>query len=476
MFTTISDKMADENISSTERGAEVRTEGGYQYVMRKDRLGKNGERTWRCREQRKYRCSASIKTLNGQILEGQGQVIHSHVGDPILTKVREVQSVIRNKASTSHDTTRSVLAENLVGQNQDILQWLPKRTSLEDNIRSKRRAGNPIDPNPQDLGFEIPEKYQDIVLHDTGVDDPERILVLGSRELLQVLENEDVWLGDGTFAVVPTVFFQLYTIHVKVGNNYPPCVYFLLPNIMQNTYVRMLDILKTLLPSANPGVILADFENAAQNAFRLAFPNATMKGCLFHLSQSVMRKVGELGLKVNFESDPDFNMAVKSLTALSFVPENDVLERFLELVDSFPDLERVDELIAYFEVTYVQGRDRGHGRGRGPARYLPQMWNHFEDPANNVPRTTNAVEGYHNGLNSLFLSQHPSMWKLLDGLIKDIALQQKVNADNMAANNPPARQKYKVLSERLAAKVRTYPASLDKLAYLRAVAHISSSI
>ena len=57
------------------------------------------------------------------------------------------------------------------------------------------------------MGFEIPEKYQDIVLHDTDVDDPERILVLGSRELLQVLENEDVWLGDGTFAVVPTVFF-----------------------------------------------------------------------------------------------------------------------------------------------------------------------------------------------------------------------------------------------------------------------------
>ena len=68
------------------------------------------------------------------------------------------------------------------------------------------------------------------------------------------------------------------------------------------------------------------------------------------------------------------------------------------------------------------------------------------------------------------------MWKLLDGLTKDIALQQKVNADNMSANNPLARQKYKVLSERLAAKVRTYPASFDKLAYLRAVAHIFSSI
>ena len=103
---------------------------------------------------------------------------------------------------------------------------------------------------------------------------------------------------------------------------------------------------------------------------------------LFHLSQSVLRNVGDLGLKVQFESNPDFNMAVKSLSALSFVPENDVLERFLDLVDLFPDLDRVEELIAYFEVTYVQGRDRGHGRG--PSRYPPQVWNHFEDPANNV--------------------------------------------------------------------------------------------
>ena len=237
----------------------------------------------------------------------------------------------------------------------------------------------------------------------------------------------------------------------------------------------MLDALKFLLPNANSEVILADFENAAQNAFRLAYPNANIKGCLFHLSQSVLRKVGHLGLKVQFESNPDFNMAVKSLSALSFFPENDVLERFLDLVDSFPDLDRVEELIAYFEVTYVQGRDRGHGRGRGPSRYPPQVWNHFEDPANNVPRTTNAVEGYHNGLNSLFLSQHPSMWKLLDGLTKDIALQLKVHADNLAANNPPARRKYKVLSERLTAKVNTYQASQNKLAYLRAVANIFSS-
>ena len=459
----------------TERGCEVLEAGGFHYVMRKDRPGMNGERTWRCRMQRKYRCSASIKTKDG-IIQGDGLPTHSHIGDPVKNNVLRVQSLIRSKASTSLETTRTVVAESLVGLNQDVLQRLPKRSTLDDNIRSKRRAENPVEPNPQDLRFEIPERFHNVLLHDTGAEDPARILTLGSRELLQVLDGENVWLGDGTFAVVPTIFYQLYTIHAKVGNNYPPIVYFLLPNKEQNTYVRMLDVLKTLLPDTFPEIMLLDFENAAQNAFRLAYPNALVKGCLFHLSQSVVRKVGELGLKVQFESNPDFNMAVKSLLALSFVPVDDVLLQFHELADSFPDLERADELIAYFEVTYIQGRDRGNGRERNPPRYPTQVWNHFEDPANNVPRTTNAVEGYHNGLNSLFLSKHPSMWKLLDGLNKDIALQHKVYADNLAVNNPPARQKYRVLAQRLAAKVGTYANSPNKLVYLRAVANIFSSV
>ena len=57
--------------------------------------------------------------------------------------------------------------------------------------------------------------------------------------------------------------FSSFTINVKEGNNYPPCVYFLLPNKTQNTYVRMLDTLIFLLSNANPEIILAEFENAA---------------------------------------------------------------------------------------------------------------------------------------------------------------------------------------------------------------------
>ena len=172
---------------------------------------------------------------------------------------------------------------------------------------------------------------------------------------------------------------------------------------------------------------------------------------------------------------------MKSLLALAFVPEHDVVDRFQELtdkfhdlVDEFPELERVHELLCYVDLYYIRGIERQNGRGRAPPKYPIAMWNHFLDPANDVPRTTNAVEGYHNGLNSLFLSKHPTLWKVLSGLELDMALHLKTLADAQVVNNTACNLKYVNITERLAAKVATYAGSLDKLLYLRHVAHIFS--
>jgi len=46
-----------------------------------------------------------------------------------------------------------------------------------------------------------------------------------------------------------------------------------------------------------PERIMLDFESAAIHAFRSAFPSATVTGCYFHLPQSVLRNVDEIGMK-----------------------------------------------------------------------------------------------------------------------------------------------------------------------------------
>ena len=76
-------------------------------------------------------------------------------------------------------------------------------------------------------------------------------------------------MADGTFKVVPTIFFQLYTIHFdSLGSLNPPTVYCLLPDKSRATYDRMIQAVKLLITAANPQTtILLDFEIGAMNAF-----------------------------------------------------------------------------------------------------------------------------------------------------------------------------------------------------------------
>ena len=70
---------------------------------------------------------------------------------------------------------------------------------------------------PATPSFQIPDEFANLVLRDTGPDDNERIIMLGDQNLARTLDQSDLWLVDGTFKVVPELFFQLYTVHVKVS-------------------------------------------------------------------------------------------------------------------------------------------------------------------------------------------------------------------------------------------------------------------
>ena len=152
-------------------------------------------------------------------------------------------------------------------------------------------GGQPLPGIPTDLNFEIPERFINLILFDSGTG-ADRLIMLGCHELLDGLARAEVWLADGTFKVVPSIFFQMYSIHFsfQAGIN-PAALYCLLTNKTSDTYTRILEELQRLIPLAAPRTILLDFERAAMNAFEAAFPNATITGCYFHLCQSIVRKV-----------------------------------------------------------------------------------------------------------------------------------------------------------------------------------------
>ena len=101
----------------TQRGNEILSVGGFDCILKKNRKGKLGERTWRCRENKMLRCPGSMRTLNRQILENQGKPHHSHHADPVTLEAIHVQPEIR--AASDHNSKTLILAENLGGLSQD---------------------------------------------------------------------------------------------------------------------------------------------------------------------------------------------------------------------------------------------------------------------------------------------------------------------------------------------------------------------
>ena len=124
---------------------------------------------------------------------------------------------------------------------------------------------------------------------------------MGCPELLDGLARADVWIADGTFKVVPSIFFQLYSFHFNFACGINPAgLYCLLTNKTAATYGRVLAEIHNLVPLASPKTILIDFEKAVMNVLSASYPSARVTGCYFHLCQSVVRKVNELGLKVDY--------------------------------------------------------------------------------------------------------------------------------------------------------------------------------
>ena len=112
-----------------------------------------------------------------------------------------------------------------------------------------------------------------------------------SDEQLNVLQSTDEFLVDGTFKVVPEIFYQLYIIHAVYRQHVVPVIYALLHRKTAETYQRLINEILKFAPCWNPRLFMLDFEQASINALKSSFPTTSLSGCFFHLKQSFHRKL-----------------------------------------------------------------------------------------------------------------------------------------------------------------------------------------
>lgn len=447
---------------------------GYLYVKQKELA--NGYISYECEKRRQNKdkqgaCKAKIKVRGDEFILGENQ--HTHAPEPGRPEMLRVQARIKRRAADTEETPQQIITAQVQGLGQAAATQMPQVRSIRRQVRRVRRNNNQPPATPQNRAtVEIPPEYarltsgEGFLLHDTGVGDEQRILIFGTERTVNLLHAADHWYVDGTFKIVPELFFQLYTIHGSTNAGFiVPCLFALLPNKTRETYDRLFHYVKNLRLDMGPATVMMDYEKAAMNSVEATFPRAAVTGCFYHLSQSVYRKIQSEGLQNTYATDEAFALYAQMVPALAFVPVNDVITAFEALQDDAP--AELTPILDYFEDSYV-GRFRR--RNRAQPLFAVETWNISNRVRDQLPRTNNHVEGFHRKMVAALTSYHPCLWKFLDVLRKEQALTNviltKIDAGQEA---PQQRRQDRATTQRLEAIMRDY-GNRQPLDYLRGIA------
>ena len=172
-----------------------------------------------------------------------------------------------------------------------------------------------------------------------------------------------------------------------------------------------------------------------------------------------------IGLQQLYMNNQNISEHVRMLPSLAFVPSSEVKECFDILVEDMP--EELDELVSYFEVTYIARR------GGRPPRFPIPDWNQYDRIKKSLPRTNNGVEAWHSSINTVLGCSNPTIWKLLNFLQKEAQYQEvRVNALERG-ETIPKRRKYQEHDQRIIRLVEQY-GTKDTISYLKSISYLLS--
>ena len=262
---------------------------------------------WKCC---KRSCRASAQTSSTFRLI-QYQYTHNHESCAHEIANDRVRASLKRKvdACTSERPLKTIIREiiresGLLGQTQIVCptQYSKKELANFQKVMNRHKISI-VGKSPVDIDDTLValcdmkikgEKIESSLIQD--IDDVNKIVLLGTEDSLKELSG-DIILGDGTFKTAARHFLQVYTLHVFRDGVYRPCAYFLLKDKLKLTYTYMLKLLSKKLGNLgvvfNPKHFILDFELGMIAAVRSSFPNCSIRGCNFHLGQSLKRKIEE---------------------------------------------------------------------------------------------------------------------------------------------------------------------------------------
>lgn len=289
----------------SERNKIVLILNGFKYCFAN--TNKLGETRWRCIK--KNICTTSLNTVGESMCRTVTSIKGQHVHDPDMENKIQRQIVStsckRKAIEDISERPRKVLhlaLKDTAGATENLTT--NDLTYIRRNLYNSRRKLLP--PLPQSIE-EVHSSLEHLVPKTTRgenfvlVNNQEtRVIVFGAKSNLNILCSSDIIYADGTFQYCPKYFFQLFTLHGYVNNNYVPLVFCLLNDKTEKTYINCLNTVKLLCLTKSltfsPKEIVIDFELSIHNAVRNVWKDIKVTGCRFHLAQAWWRKIQKLGL------------------------------------------------------------------------------------------------------------------------------------------------------------------------------------
>nr|XP_054757171.1 uncharacterized protein LOC129263283 [Lytechinus pictus] len=277
-------------------------------------------------------------------------------------------------------------------RNEDMPTFDSVRTILD---RERRRDLPPVPRNIEDVRVEGEwTRTWNGLDFLSLVDNANGLLVFVTLSCLHILAEVSVVFIDGTFKTVPRPYTQLVTLHGRTIGNMFTLAYALMNGKRLEQYRRLLQHLKNIAVDArlrfSPRIVVSDFEVAIRRAFVEEFPGIRVRGCYFHLTQSLWRKIQELGLTNAYNHDNQTQRLIRKVFALGFLPvalvglNFRILRRSAQAQRVMALYPAVGNFFDYVEATYINGE------------FPIPTWNVFG--RNMSHRTTNVVEGKYTGL------------------------------------------------------------------------------
>ena len=186
--------------------------------------------------------------------------------------------------------------------------------------RMRRAKSGKVPKEPVDLDFEVDQAFleackfipdgKNFIKEDITMPSGKRHFIMYTELMHAIMSDKFTWWVDATFKVVKCPFTQLWGVHAFIcreGKMKQVTVAFVLMSGKSTAdYEAVFEKLKEKCPNNKVNTIVADFEAAtwagAKNVFK---DQIKMKGCYFHFTQAIWRKIVKLKIAGDKEEDED---------------------------------------------------------------------------------------------------------------------------------------------------------------------------